>query len=122
MTRSGASAWRMSRPDVPRIMEVRRDGPLAELLGQGDDDPRGTAEVAEPVAVLVLRHLTEELSTVGAQASHDVVDVVDGEHDPMQTQRVGRRVLRLGADYRWAVVHRQLQLAVAVGGAQHRDG
>src|SRR3954471_16724018 len=117
MTRSGASAWRMSRPDVPRIMEVRRDGPLAELLGQGDDEPRGTTEVAEPVAVLVLRHLAEELSTVGAQAGPDVVDVVDGEHDPMQTQRVGRRVLRLGTNRCGGVVRRQLQSSVAVGGA-----
>jgi hypothetical protein len=35
---------------------------------------------------------------VGAQADDGVVDVVDGEHDAMQAQRVGRRVLRLGAD------------------------
>jgi hypothetical protein len=58
---------------------------------------------------------------VGAQAGDGVVDVVDGEHDAMQAQRVGRRVLRLGADRRRGVVLRQLQLAVAVRGPHHHD-
>ena len=58
--------------------QVGRDGPLAELFGQGDDDPRGAAEVAEPVAVLVLDQLTEQLGAVSAQAGNDVLDVVDG--------------------------------------------
>jgi hypothetical protein len=58
---------------------------------------------------------------VGAQADDGVVDVVDGEHDTMQAQRVGRRVLRLGADRRGGLVIRQLQLAMAVGGPHHRD-
>lgn len=62
----------------------RRDGPLADLFGQGDDDSRGAAEVAEPIAVLVLRHLAEEVGAVGAQAGDGVVDVVDGKHDTMQ--------------------------------------
>ena len=35
-----------------------------------------------------------------AEAGDRVVDVVDGEHDAMQAQRVGRRVLRLGAGRR----------------------
>jgi hypothetical protein len=41
--------------------------------------------------VLVLRHLAEEFGAVGAQAGDGVIDVVDGEHDAMQAQRVGRR-------------------------------
>jgi hypothetical protein len=49
------------------------------------------------------------------------MDVVDSEHDAMQAQRVGRRVLRPGADRRGGVVPRQLQLAVAVRGPHHRD-
>jgi hypothetical protein len=60
-------------------------GELAELLGQRDDDPLGAANVAEPVAVLVLRHLSSHLSNefraVGSQAGDSGVDVVDGEHD-----------------------------------------
>src|ERR1700687_1499391 len=39
----------------------------------------------------------------------------------MQSQRVGRRVLRLGAGRRRGVVLAQLQLAVAVRGPHHRD-
>src|SRR5215510_12071807 len=93
----------------------------ADLFGQGDDNARGTAEVAEPEDALVLRHLAEEFGAVGTQAGDGVVDVVDGEHDAMQAQRVGRRVLRLGADRRGGVVLRQLQLAVAVRGPHHRD-
>src|SRR3954453_18252327 len=36
--------------------------PSAELLGRSDDDALGPADVAEPVAVLVLRHLAEGCS------------------------------------------------------------
>ena len=43
---------------------------------------------------------------MGAQAGDTVVDIVDGEHDAMQAQRVGRRVLRLGAHRRGGVVLR----------------
>src|SRR6186997_3066458 len=67
----------------------------ADLFGQGDDDACGAAEVAEPEDVLVLGDLTEEFAAVGAQAGDGVVDVVDGEHDAMQAQRVGRRVQRI---------------------------
>ncbi|GGM87142.1 hypothetical protein GCM10007977_106360 [Dactylosporangium sucinum] len=38
----------------------------AELLGQGDDDPLGATDVAEPIAVLVLDQLADELGAVGA--------------------------------------------------------
>ena len=58
---------------------------------------------------------------MGAQAGDGVVDVVDGEHDAMQAQRVGRRVLRLGAERRGGAVPGQLQPAVAVRGPHHRD-
>jgi hypothetical protein len=59
-----------------------------------------TSNQAVKVAVLVLRHVTEEFGAVSAQAGKDVLDVFDGEHDAMQAQRVGRRVLRLGAGRR----------------------
>src|SRR6266568_124072 len=101
--------------------QVGRDGPLADLLGQCDDDALGAAEVTEPVAVLVLRHLAEEFGAVGAQAGKDVLDVFDGEHNAMQAQRVGRWVLRLGAGRRRRVELRQLQLAVPVWGPHHGD-
>jgi hypothetical protein len=42
--------------------------PSAELLGQCDDDAFGAADVAEPIAVLVLRQLANEFGAVGVQA------------------------------------------------------
>jgi hypothetical protein len=47
---------------------------------------------------------------VGAQAGDGVVDVVDGEHDAMQAQRVGRRALQLAAARRGGAVPGQLSL------------
>jgi NAD(P)-dependent dehydrogenase (short-subunit alcohol dehydrogenase family) len=55
-------------------------GGSAELLGQRDDDPLGAADVAEPVAVLVLHHVSNEVRAAGSQAGDSGVDVVDGEH------------------------------------------
>jgi hypothetical protein len=59
----------------------------ADLLGQGDDDARGAAEVAEQEGALVLCDLAEEFGAVGAQAVDGVVDVVDREYDAIQAQR-----------------------------------
>ena len=53
----------------------------AELFGERDDDAVGAAEVAEPIQVLVLRDLADEIGAMRSHASYDVVDVVDGEHD-----------------------------------------
>jgi hypothetical protein len=54
---------------------------LPQPLGQRDDDPLGAADVAEPMAVLILRHLSNEFRAVGSQAGDSGVDVVDGEPD-----------------------------------------
>src|SRR6185503_12330520 len=45
------------------------------LLGQGDDDARGAADVTQPITVLVLHQLADELGAVGAQAGEDVLNV-----------------------------------------------
>jgi hypothetical protein len=74
----------------------RPTGDSADLFSQGDDDACGAADITVPVDALVLRDLAQELGAVGAQAGDGVVNVVDGEHDAMQAQRVGRRVLGLG--------------------------
>jgi hypothetical protein len=71
----------------------------AELLGQSDDDALRATQEAEPVDVLELRDLADELGTVAAQAGNDVVDVVDSEHDAAYAQRVRRRAFRLGSPY-----------------------
>src|SRR5688500_18970999 len=72
----------------------------AQLLGQADDDALGAAQEAEPVGILVLRDLADELGTVGAQPGNDIVDVLDSEHDAAHAQRVCRRAFRLGSDRR----------------------
>ena len=58
---------------------------------------------------------------MAAQAGDDVVDVVDGEHDATYTERVRRRVFRLGSDRRRRVEPTQLNPAVAVRGPHHGD-
>src|SRR5687768_11283366 len=83
-------------------------GPLAELLGQRDEDPLGAADVTEPVAILVLRHLSNEFRAMGSQAGDRGIDVVDDEHDAMHAKRVVRS-RRLGADRRGGQVLRQLK-------------
>jgi hypothetical protein len=46
------------------VRPLRR--PSAELLGQSDDDALGAADIAEPIAVLVLRQLADEFGAMGA--------------------------------------------------------
>jgi hypothetical protein len=55
-------------------------GRSADLLRQLDDDPRGTADVAEPVAIPVALQLAHELCAAGSEASEDRVDVIAGAH------------------------------------------
>jgi hypothetical protein len=47
--------------------------PLADPLGQLDDDPRRAADVTEPVDVFVALHLADELGTASSQAGDDGV-------------------------------------------------
>jgi hypothetical protein len=63
----------------------------AERLSQCDDDALGAADVTEPIAVLVLRHLANELRAAGSQASDDGVDVVDQRASGAEG-RIGRRL------------------------------
>jgi hypothetical protein len=64
-----------------------------ERLGQPDQDALGSADVAEPIAVLVLNNLANDLRPVGKQTLEHGVDVVDREHDATEAQRIHRRVL-----------------------------
>src|SRR5262245_6033682 len=93
----------------------------AERLGQCDDDALGAPDVAEPILVLVLHHLANELGAVGPQAGEDLVDVVDGEHDATNAQRVHRCVFWISPDRRWRVELIQLKSPMAVRGPHYRD-
>jgi len=92
-----------------------------QLLRKSKDEALGRAHEAEPVDVLVLRNLADQLHPVAAQARHGVVDVVDREHDAADAERVRGRVLRLDANRRRPVKLRQLDAAVAVRSAHHGD-
>jgi hypothetical protein len=52
-----------------------------ELLGEPDEKSFGSADVAEPIRVLVLNHFADELRATLAEPGERLVDVVHGEHD-----------------------------------------
>ena len=56
---------RQRRPRTERRWRPASDA-SAELFGQRDDDAGRTAHVAEPVRVLIMRHLSNEFSAVGS--------------------------------------------------------
>src|SRR5215212_3526316 len=65
--------------------------PSADLLRQLDDDSRRAAHIAEPVAVLVVLQLADQLAAMRSQAREGCLDVVDDEEDVADTRGVGRR-------------------------------
>jgi hypothetical protein len=65
----------------------------ADLFRQLDNDPLRTADVAEPVAILVLLKLADEFGAVSPQALKGIVDALYRERDMTDAQRV-RRTLR----------------------------
>src|SRR5215471_8939047 len=66
-------------------------GRLPNFLREPDDDALRAANVGQAIRVLV-PHFADERGPVGAQARNDIVDVIDGEHDATEAQRVHRRV------------------------------
>src|SRR5258708_451252 len=106
--------------DMTPYGRPRAGAASAELVGQGDDDALGAADVAEQVFVLVLHHVADEFSAVGAQAGKDVLDVVDGEHDAPYAKCV-HRCARLSGGSQRRVKLDQLKPAVAVRHPQHCD-
>ena len=52
-----------------------------EFLGEPYEKAFGPADVAEPIRVLVLDHLADELRAVLAEPGEGIVEVVHGEHD-----------------------------------------
>jgi hypothetical protein len=92
--------------------------PIAELFGQSDHNALGAAEVTESVHVLVLRNFPNKFGPVLLQASNDVINVRDGEHDAAYTQRV-HRYIRFSADCRWFLKLAQFKSAMAIGSPHH---
>jgi hypothetical protein len=74
-----------------------RPEPSADPLRQLDDDPRRAADVAEPIDVFVVLHLSNELTAAGSHGGDGGVDVVDFECDMAEAQGVRRRVRVAGS-------------------------
>src|SRR5690348_15711499 len=70
----------------------------SELLGEPDEQPFGAADVAEPICLLVLHHVADELRAVLAQSLERLVDVFYGEHDAEVAERVHRGIPVIGDD------------------------
>src|SRR5689334_6076459 len=114
----GRNEW---RGGPTRAASSREQEASAKPLGQPHEEPLGATDVTEPIKVLVLRHLADELGAMGAQSSDDIVHVLDGEHDATDAQRVRRSVPRLGADRGRSLELHQLEPPVSVRGPHHGD-
>src|SRR5262252_7424900 len=106
--------------DRSRWSPYHQNRTLADLFRQLDDDPLRTADVAEPIAVLIALQLAHEFRGAGSQAGEDGVDVFDGECDMAEAWGVRRRV-PVAALARGRVELRQLESSMAVRGLHDRD-
>jgi integrase len=103
-----------------------RHGPIhpqgsAKLLGEPDENTFRPADVAEPVRVFVLDHVTtDQLRTVLAEPGERLVDVVHCEHDAEVPQSVHRGFAVICDNVRREKV-REFEPAVAVRRAHHGD-
>jgi hypothetical protein len=79
--------WITSR--WPKIHSVAESGGLsdvfvlrsAKFLGESDEKPFRSADVAEPIRVFILDYFAYELRAALAEPFKSLVDVVHGEHD-----------------------------------------
>src|SRR4051812_28598401 len=90
----------------------------ADSLCQPDEKSFGSPDVAEPIRVLVLDQLADELRAALAEPVEQLVDVVYGEHDPQVAEGVHGGVAVIG-DHRRLEKVRKLQPTVAVRRAHH---
>src|SRR4051812_17732538 len=82
-------------PVVSRLFPshgIRSGSLLPELLGEPEKNPFGTADVAEPIRVLILDHFADDRRAAFAEPGERVVDVLHGEHDAEVAEGVHRAV------------------------------
>lgn len=85
----------------------------AEFLGESDEKPFRSTDVAEPIRVLVLNYFAYELRAALEEPFKRLVDVVHGEHDAEVAQGVDRGVPVI-CDHGWREEAGELEPAVAV--------
>src|SRR5260221_11212319 len=67
---------------------IRSGRLLPELLGEPDENPFGTPDVAEPIHVFILDQFADELRAAFAESGERIVDVLHGEHDAQEAERL----------------------------------
>jgi hypothetical protein len=95
-------------------------GALAKLLGKGDYDALGPADVSKPVCVII-SHFANEFRSVGTHSRNDRVYVIDGKHDATEAQCVHWCVHGSKSDRLGRVELVELN-ALSVGSPHHRQG
>lgn len=90
----------------------------AKLLGEADEKPLGSTDVAEPIDVFVVDDVTHEQRTTSAEPFKRLIDVIDGEHDAKIAERVDRGGSVVGDDG-WPEEAGKFEPTVAIRCAHH---
>src|SRR5256885_1756639 len=97
---------------------IRSGSLLLELLGEPDENPFGTPDVAEPIRVFILDHFADELRAAFAESGERIVDVLHGEHDAQVAESVHWGAAVIG-DHRWRDETAPLEPAVTARRTHH---
>lgn len=92
----------------------------AELLGESDEYPFRSTDVAEPIHVFILDYFTYKLRATLAEPFKRLVYIVHGEHDTKVTQGVDRSVAVIFDDRRREEAG-ELEAVMAVRCAHHSN-
>src|SRR6185503_1761036 len=79
---------------------IRSGSLLPELLGEPDENPFRTPDVAEPIHVCILHHFADELRAAFAESGERIVDILYGEHDAQVAESVHWGAAVIGDDRR----------------------
>src|SRR5260221_3365529 len=97
---------------------IRSGNLLPELLGEPDENPFGTPDVAEPIHVFILDQFADELRAAFAESGERIVDVLHGEHDAQVAESVHWGAAVIG-DHRRRDETGHLEPAVTVRRTHH---
>src|SRR3954471_10492048 len=97
---------------------IRSGSLLPELLGEPDENPFGTPDVAESIHVFILDHFADELRAAFAEPGERIVDVLHSEHDAQVAESVHRGAAVIG-NHGWREESGQLDPAVTIRRTHH---
>src|SRR5689334_14657662 len=93
---------------------------LTKLFCQPDEQPFGTADIAESIGVFVLNDFADKLRAAIAEPREQLVEVINGEHDAQVAKSIYGSIAVIG-DYRRPEKSGEFEPAVAVGCDHHGD-